>query len=179
MSRKRIIHEDDAYPLHDQWGQAQQAYSAEDDTFTHLYPKRQLVTQEGGELLIDNVYRRFAPTRQRPKLDLRIYGAARYHSTCGHYDVTRHTIWGPGGYMDVPTLIHEVAHSLTWNQRWYAHGPEFIRMIVELHCFHLSLRVSEELEDTRNDYPDYDVPDALKLGNNPVNVQWIRKKRRA
>lgn len=178
MSRRRTIHEDDAYPR-DRWGMAQQAYSAEDDIFTVLYPdKKKLVTLEGGERLIDAIYRRYAPNRPRPRLDLRIYGAAKYQSTCAHYDVTRHVIWGPGGYMDIPTLIHEVAHSLTWRQSWCAHGPEFMRLLIELHCWHLRIPLGEGLEEVRED-AQLDVPTQLRLGHDPCNVNWIRKKRRA
>lgn len=181
MSRKRrTIHEDDAYPLHDQWGMAQQAYSAEDDIFSCLYPEKKLVTLEGGERMIDAIYRRYAPTRDRPRLDLRWYGAAKYRvgESCGHYDVVRHVIWGPGGVMDIPTLIHEVAHSLTWNQRWHAHGPEFMRLLIDLHCWHLSIPLSEGLEEVREETLLI-VPTKLRVGHDPCNVNWIRKKRRA
>lgn len=177
MSRKRrTIHEDDAYLLHDAWGMAQQAYSAEDDIFSCLYPEKKLVTLEGGTRMIDAIYRRYAPSRARPRLDLRIYGAAKYHSTCGHYDVARHVIWGPGGHMDVPTLIHEVAHSLTWKQSWYGHGPEFMRLLIELHCWHLRIPLKEGLEEVREETLLV-VPAKLRLGHDPTNVNWIRKKR--
>lgn len=182
MSRKRrTLHEDDAWPLNDRWGMAQAAYSAEDDIFSKLYPEeKKIVTQEGGERMIDAIYRRYAPNRQRPRLDLRWYGpwAYRKGDTKGHYDVVRHTIWGPGGVMDIPTLIHEIAHSLTWRQSWRAHGPEFMRFVIELHCWHLRIPLKEGLEDVREDH-FLEVPTKLRLGHDPTNVNWIRKKRRA
>lgn len=182
MARRRIIHERNAYKTADGHGGTIAAYEDEQGQFEDYYPDyipytdKCTVTQEQGEAIIESIYRRYAPNRQRPRLLLMKYKKKKSAKNCSaSYTVATHTIWSPAGILDHGMLVHEVAHSLTWRQDWPAHGPEFMRMVIELNCWYLHLSVPVKVREAREAH-GFAGSDDLVLGDDPTKITWVRKK---
>lgn len=176
MSTRRVIHERDAYKR-DACQQVARAYAFEGDVFWDCFPpvtKKNELTKERALELIEEVYAAFAPNRIRPKLRW-----SRRRKTPGHngsYNPPTHAIWLPAGHCDENILLHELAHSLTWKPSWTGHGEYFLRMLIELHCWYLRIPVTQVVAIAQEEH-DMDVADAMRIGDDPTKVTWIRRKR--
>lgn len=182
MARRRIIHEGNAYKAADGHGGTMAAYEDEQGQFEDYYPdylpytKKCSVTRDEGEAIIEAAYKRYAPNRKRPRLLLMNYKKRKSADNCSaSYTVVTHTIWSAAGILDHNMLLHEIAHSLTWKQDWPAHGPEFMRMVIELNCWYLHLNVRTKVREAREAH-GFSGHDDLVIGDDPTEVTWIRNK---
>ena len=164
MATKRVISERDAWRYRDH--QRKRVYRIETVAFEGLF-SHEPISQTDAERIIDRCYARYAPSRRRPAF---VMPRSDNPHTCASYSPLLHRIWGRA--MTRMYLEHEIAHSLTYHPDWGAHGAEFTRLVVDIYCRTLAMRIKPRVELVRS--RGIDISDRVRIGLDPTKVQWIR-----
>jgi hypothetical protein len=154
--------------VRDKPGNAGSVYKFEWRAFWGLYDETPLLRPHA-EAIIERIYARYAPNRKRPTLTLTDVGPTRRRRVkyAGYYEPQTHRIGSHVLILNNLYLTHEVVHSLSERDSWEPHGPEFLRNLIEVHCWRLKMAVAPRVRLAR-DVCGLRVADRFKLGRDPT-----------
>lgn len=154
--------------MKDKPGSALKLYKFEWACFWNLYDDTPIL-EPHARRSIDLIYEKFAPNRKRPELKLLDVAPARRREmgTAAYYVPGYHRITSTLLVLNECYLTHEVVHSLSERDTWAAHGPEFTRNLIEVHCWRLQMAVKPRVRLARNFYR-LPVADTFRLGRDPA-----------
>ena len=155
-------------PVKDKRGNADRVYNFEWSTFWGLYDDEPVMLN-AGRRRIDAIYKHFAPSRKRPDLKLLHLAPKRVRSmdTAAYYTPDYHRITSTLLVFNEVYLTHETTHSLSERDTWEAHGPEFVRNLIEIHCWRLKMAAAPRVRLAREHW-GLRVADAFRLGRDPT-----------